>query len=276
MAGGLLEYSGLITKTKAMHSRLLKQQDFEKIMEFQTVSETIAFLQEQESYGKIYSGHEEIKHRGQVEALIHDSIKEDYQRLYQFCNPQQKEAMELYRQQLQYKNTVPEFNIDYFVKVWKQIGKFQGIQMKRVLREIFGTQIDWLNIMWMYRAKRFFDQTPEEIYTMLIPIHYKVKRAELQKMLDSQQMDEFIKILGNTAYFRGKEALVTMKDEVSYHLAIKKMYRNICKKYPMSMAFVFQYLYHKEQEIEHLTTAVEGIRYRLPTKEIRELILNTM
>ena len=76
MAGGLLEYSGLVTKTRAMKSRLLRQEDFEKISEFQTVSETISFLREQESYGKIYGGHEEIQHRGQVEALIYNSIGE--------------------------------------------------------------------------------------------------------------------------------------------------------------------------------------------------------
>ncbi len=29
MAGGLLQYSGLVTKTRAMKSRLLKREDFE-------------------------------------------------------------------------------------------------------------------------------------------------------------------------------------------------------------------------------------------------------
>ena len=82
MAGGLLQYSGLVTKTRAMKSRLLKREDFERITEFQTVQETIGFLREQESYGRIYGGHEEIQHRGQVEALIHHSIEEDYQKLY--------------------------------------------------------------------------------------------------------------------------------------------------------------------------------------------------
>ena len=89
-----MQYSGLVTKARAMHGRLLKQEDFERIMEFQTVAETIGFLREQESYGKIYGGHEEIQHRGQVEALIHNSILEDYQKLYKFGNREQKQAME--------------------------------------------------------------------------------------------------------------------------------------------------------------------------------------
>ena len=100
MAGGLLQYSGLVTKTRAMKSRLLKREDFERITEFQTVQETIGFLREQESYGRIYGGHEEIQHRGQVEALIHHSIEEDYQKLYQFGNGKQRKALKLYEEQI--------------------------------------------------------------------------------------------------------------------------------------------------------------------------------
>ena len=273
MAGELLQYSGLVTKTKAMRSRLLKREDFERITEFQTVQETIGFLREQVSYGKIYGGREEIKHRGQVEELIHNSILEDYRKLHQFANSQQRQAMELYYDQLQYKDSVPRVETSYLVDVWKQIDKFSGSQMKKVLREVFGTQIDWLNIMWMYRSKNFFHQSPQEIAGMLIPVSYKLKKKEAQKLLEAEQIEEFCRILADTVYFKGKDPLVRMQDEVSYHQVMEKMYQKACRKYPASMASVFCYFYEKEQEIEHLTTALEGIRYQIPARDIRQLIL---
>ena len=171
MAGELLQYSGLITKTRAMRSRLLKKEDFERIAEFQTVPETIDFLREQESYGKIYGGREDIRHRGQVEELIHTSILEDYQKLYRFGNEQQRKALALYLPQLQFGDGVPKIENSYFTEVWKQIVKFSESQMKQVLWEVFGTQADWLNIMWMYRGKEFFRQKPEETAKMLIPLN---------------------------------------------------------------------------------------------------------
>lgn len=273
MAGELLQYSGLVTKTKAMHSRLLKREDFERITEFQTVSETIGFLREQESYGKIYGGREEIKHRGQVEELIHNSILEDYRKLHQFGNRQQRQALELYYDQLQYGDSVPKIEISYFVEAWRQIGKLSSRQMRYVLREVFGTQIDWLNIMWIYRSKKFFHQNPEEIARMLIPVHYKLKKKERQKLLEAEQIEEFCRILADTVYFKGKDSIVRMQDEVSYHQVMRKMYQRICRKYPASMAPVFCYFYEKEQEIEHLTTALEGIRYQVSARDIRQLIL---
>lgn len=273
MAGGLLEYSGLVTKARAMRGRLLKREDFERIAEFQTVQETISFLREQESYGKIYGGHEEIQHRGQVEELIYHSIREDYRKLYRFGNDSQRKAMGLYLGQLQFKDMSSTVDVSYFVQTWKKIGDFQDKQMQKVLREIFGTQIDWLNIMWIYRARHFFHQKPESIREILIPIHYKLKKEEMEKLLEAEHTQEFQQILGNTVYYRGKDALVKIQDEISYHHVMGKMYRQICRRYPFSIAPVFWYFYLKEQEIGHLTTALEGIRYQLPPKDIREMIL---
>ena len=273
MAGGLFEYSALVTKTRAMRSRLLRQEDFERIAEFQTVSETIGFLREQESYGKIYGGHEEIQHRGQVEALIYRSIREDYQKLYRFANARQREAMDLYLGQIQFEEAVPRIDAVYFERVWREIEDISGKHMRKLLREVFGTQIDWMNIMWCYRAKQFFHQGPQVIERMLIPICYRLKQTEFRQLLLAEQIEEFQRILGNTVYFKGREALVRLQDEISYRKVMEKMYQRLCRKYPCSMAPVYYYFYKKEQEIQNLTTALEGIRYQIPAQDIRELIL---
>ena len=273
MAGGLLQYSGILAKTRAMHGRLLTREDFLHFTEIETVHETIAYLREQESYGRIYSGHDEIEHRGQAEAVIHNSIIRDYQSLYSFAGPMQRQELKLYEPQLQYGESVPELDISYFSDVWKELKQFKGVSRK-VLTEIYGTQIDWLNIMWMYRAKRFFGQSPKEIHAMLIPVHYRLKTQEVEGLLMAEQMESFQKILAATAYFRGQEALIQMQDEISYHQVMNRMYRKVCRKYPCSIAPVYRYLHEKELEIEHLTTAIEGIRYQIPAKDIRALILN--
>lgn len=273
MVGKLLQYSGLITKIRAMEGRLLTQEEYERIIGFQTVDETIAYLKEEKTYGKIYSGHDEIKHRGQVEALIYDSIRMDFEKICCFCNPVQQQAVKLYEPQLQYENAAPKLEPDYFLKTWKKINRFSGKDTRKILKEVFGTQIDWLNIMWVYRAKRFFGQQDTEIIPYVIPVRYKLKRIEIQKMITAQSIEEFERIVENTAYFKGKDALMQLQDEVSYHQVMQRMYRSLCKKYPASLAPVFYYLYRKEQEIQKLTSILEGIRYQVAKQDIRTIIL---
>lgn len=273
MAGGLLEYSGLVTKTRAMKERLLGREDFERISEFQTVEETICFLREQESYGRIYGGHEEIQHRGQVEALIHHSIQEDYRKLYRFANANQRRALKLFFEQFRLEDPALAIETSYFARVWKEIDTFPDRRTRYVLREVFGTQSDWLNIMWIYRGKQFFHQNPQELSKMLIPVRYKLKKETFCQLLEAEQTEDFPGILAKTAYFFGREALVKLQDEISYRNVMEKMYARLCKKYLSSMAPIYFYFYQKDQEIQNLTAALEGIRYQLPAKDIRELIL---
>ena len=63
MAGGLLEYSGLVTKTKAMRARLLGADDYTAISEYESVTDFIAFLREQPAYAPYLNG-TEAAHRG--------------------------------------------------------------------------------------------------------------------------------------------------------------------------------------------------------------------
>ena len=81
MAGGLLEYSGLVTKTKAMRARLLGADDYTAISEYESVTDFIAFLREQPAYAPVFERHREVAHRGQVEAVIRDSLYMDYCKL---------------------------------------------------------------------------------------------------------------------------------------------------------------------------------------------------
>ena len=94
-------------------------------------------------------------------------------------------------------------------------------------------------------------------------------------MVGAVDLTEMNKILVNTSYFKGKEAFVKMEDEISYRSIMKQVYQRVSRKYPVSMAPVLKYLHEKELEIERLTTIIEGIRYQVPPKDIRDIVLIT-
>lgn len=343
MATGLLQYSGLITKTRAMQGRLLKREDYVRISEFETVEELISFLKESKGYQRTYESHDDIVHRSQVEAVIHDSLYADYMRLYQFANGEQRAGLELifFRYEvnvlklcleyvakggrnfnLGYLNlffdahssyqtqavvqassmeemiaavagtpyeavfrriesiegmTIGEravlLDIYYFTKVWSKIDSLRDPKMKKIFQRVIGTEIDWLNIMWMYRAKRFYQMKPTEILKIMIPVRYRLKKEESKQLMEADTIEIFLELLGKTAYFSGKDAIVNLGDEITYRKIMDRTYRDVCKKYPASIAPVMRYLYEKENEIDILTTSLEGIRYRIPPKEIQDLIL---
>lgn len=345
MAGGLLSYSGLVTKTKAMHSRILSREQLEALSECSSVEEIIGFLREYEGYAAIYQSHEEIVHRAQVEAVIDDSLYSDYGKLYRFANMQQREGLqiiflryeisvlkeclenvylgksgknleylnlffaqhagfdtravteadsvnrfvqalagtayeELFRRlaetnRLDYADAAVALDVLYYRTAWKMKEKLSDAGTKRIMTQILGTEIDWQNIMWMYRSKRFFGRTKADTYADMIPISYRLKKAEIKAMLETESIDEFVKLVSKTAYFTEKDAVVSMGDEVTFRCIMQKTYKQISGKYPMSLAPSLCYLYEKENEIDRLTTILEGVRYRVPATEIQEIVLLT-
>lgn len=344
MSGGLLAYSGLVTKARAMHGRLLTREDVIRLSEYETVEEIIAFLREYGSYAPIYRSHEEIAHRSQVEAVMNDSLYADYGKLYHFADEEQRRGLAIIflryemnvlksclehvcqgvednltyltrffdrhagfdtaavtgadtlpellqalegsrygpfmsglceNSALGYADYVTQMDILYYKMAWEQKDKLSDKRMREIFTWILGTEIDWQNIMWIYRSKRFFGRREADIYADMIPIRYRIKKAEQKELLRTEQMDEFIEILGKTTYFTGRDALVSLGDEITFRKMMERTYQKICRKYPMSIASILKYLYDKENEIDRLTTILEGVRYRIPAREIQELVLFT-
>lgn len=345
MSGGLLKYSGLVTKTRAMHGRLLGEEAFSVLAEFSTVEEIISFLRESAGYAPTYKSHEEIVHRAQVEAVMDDSLYADYGKLFCFANREQRKGLEIifFRYEVNVLKTSLEYackggrkeepanlnlfferhagfdtkavtsaaslrelsaalagtkyeqifsrftdssnmsiadcasqlDVYYYQSAWRMKDKLPDGGLRRIFTRILGTEIDWQNIMWMYRYKHYYNGKPGDIYANTIPIFYRLKKTEFQRLLETETAEEFLKILGGTAYFTEKDAVVKMGDEITFRRIMDRTYQQMGQKYPMSIAPVLNYLYDKENEIDILTTILEGVRYQIPAIEIRDMILNT-
>lgn len=343
MAGGLLTYSGLATKTKAMRGRLLSKEELVRLTEYESVEDIISFLREHGSYAAVFADREDVAHRGQVEAVIGDSLYEDYGRIYRFAAKGAREALwhvfmryevdelkyclehvvqrgwennrrmgqffaghatfdtakvcgaETVQELMQallgcgyaamleriwqeadgdYARCAAQMDIWYYRTAWKQLDAISDRKTREICTRILGTEIDWQNIMWMYRAKRFYGRGPDDV-TELIPVSYRLRKAEFERLRAAEGPKEFEDLVRKSAYFTGRDAAVKLEDEISYQTVMDATYRKICSKYPMSIAPALKYLYDKEREIDVLTTILEGVRYRIPAKEIQELALIT-
>mgnify|MGYP000579871971 CR=1 FL=1 len=66
--GNLLEYSGIITKLRAMEARLLTDEQFEEISALTSVTELVSYLNTNSSYQDVLQDMDEtMLHRGNIE-----------------------------------------------------------------------------------------------------------------------------------------------------------------------------------------------------------------
>ena len=95
--GGVLSYSGLSTKIRAMQSRLTTMDQFEEILQLSDVTQVAAYLKRMPEYSSRWDALDEnTLHRGQIEKLLKKSIFQNFSRIYHFANPEQRKFLDLY------------------------------------------------------------------------------------------------------------------------------------------------------------------------------------
>ncbi|MCR5754460.1 MAG: V-type ATPase subunit [Acetatifactor sp.] len=339
--GGILSYSGIVTKARAMEARLLSRTDYEKIAALEKVADFINFLKGREGYKELFAGKDEQSfRRNEIEELLNYSIYRDYAKLYRFANQNQRKAMQfifwrieadilkkgLHKieagkdlselavfetffheyssvdvEAIKQASNVAEFaaalkgsayeklikkleqenalnirameeqlDIFCFLRIWNSIQKEFAGQEKRALLDVYGRQIDLLNILWIYRVKKYYNGDGLNRRPATIPVYYKLKKKELETLVECYTTEDFLHVLEKTYYSEIKnEASV----ENFYRDNVAHAYRENKKKYPYSMSSIYNMLYYKEREIDRLTTALECIRYRLDAETAMRYIL---
>lgn len=172
-----------------------------------------------------------------------------------------------------------EIHLDllYFRTIWKVKGKHLSKKEQELLTSCFGSRLDLLNIQWIYRSKKYYRLPPADIYALLIPLNYHLKKEQVAGMVEAGNIEEFYKALGATYYGKMEELEAASQPDLE-HMAervLNKIYSQTSRKEPYSIAVLNSYLYYKEQEIQKIITLIEGIRYQLSPEEILSNVVNT-
>ncbi len=155
----------------------------------------------------------------------------------------------------------------YFSTFWKKEKKLLKGKELDIFVKDYGIKIDLLNLQWIYRAKKYYNMLPTDIYALTIPIQHKLKFEEFKTLVEAPNLDEFGKILEGTYYSRRYYLNRERTLEKAYKDILKHLYLLDRRQNPYSVASINTYLFLKEEEIDKLTTALECIRYGLSGAE---------
>ena len=153
-------------------------------------------------------------------------------------------------------------DIHYYTQTWKMCRTILKGKERKVFQDTLGKQIDLLNLMWIYRSKKYFDADAINIYASLIPIHYKISKKQITDLIETNSWEEFTNLLYSLPYYVSFDK-DNFSIETAYNQLLDKIYLDNKRRNQVSMSTLFNYLHRKEREIDHLTTALECIRYQL-------------
>lgn len=162
----------------------------------------------------------------------------------------------------------------YFQEFWKaKIKYFHNNKESGAFASLVGEEIDLLNMIWIYRGKKYFHMSNEMIYTYLIPVRYRLNTQQIKQMVDSDSVEKMIDIAkSQTPYgelFDNVDGEGFFIEE-NYRRMRYRTAKRIFVNQPLTMGAVFAYFELKEMENYKITTIIEGKRYAVDEKTIRE------
>ncbi len=162
----------------------------------------------------------------------------------------------------------------YYLNLWREKDKYLLGENKKAVTDIIGTEIDLLNLAWLYRLKVFYNiATDKQILTYLIPIKHRLKMPSISAMVAAKTREELSAEILKTPY--GKYIVETDKPEKSLNKEMIRALRKTCMTSSNSLATTLNYIYLKTIEQKNIVSLLEGIRYSLGHEDIlKYLMLN--
>lgn len=166
-----------------------------------------------------------------------------------------------------------QLDIYYFQKIWGIAKRNLKGETSKILSQLIGNEIDLLNILWIYRSKKYYSISSSDIYAYIIPINYRLTKSEIKNLVEANSIDEFLKIFETTYYNKVYNKLEGLDIEDLYFRILSKLYKSAKVKNPSSIAPIVYYIFLKAKEVDRLTTVLECVRYNLEPNEIMKYVL---
>ena len=133
-------------------------------------------------------------------------------------------------------------------------------------KKIIGSEIDLLNVLWIFRIKKYYNFENEKINQILIKRYYKLKPNTMKKIEQTNTFEEIKEIMKDTVYkdvFFDENNLEENIEKYLYEIN-KKIFRNDMT----SIAYVLAYVNMIDYENNDIINTIEGIRYNMDKTEI--------
>ena len=150
---------------------------------------------------------------------------------------------------------------EYFETLYDKVKNIKNVQ------KIVGSEIDLLNVLWIYRLKKYYNLGKDQIKDIIINKNYKLNCNIINRLMESYSFDDIKRIMQDTVY---KKVFI---DEVNIENNIDRYLYSINKKIFeqdfKSSAYIYAYINLSEYENNDIINAIEGIRYNMEKKEIK-------
>ncbi len=166
-----------------------------------------------------------------------------------------------------------EFKHIYYSEYVETVKRlFKGNKRKDLLTMI-NTSIELQNITKIYRLKKYFHATPDQIRETLFLEYSRIPRSMMNELIEAKDASEFLRKLSTSPY----KLYVDDHEFVYIEYYTEKIKYNLAKRFMrFSTDSALVYMTYKivfQVEIDNLKHIIEGLRYGETSEQIESMLI---
>ena len=202
-----------------------------------------------------------------TDALFND-IKgiETVQDFYEFFKAIKRMKYNKILKKYQEQKNINVFEVENYIDKIYFEKLYDKVKDEENAKKIIGSEIDLLNVLWIFRVKKYYNFENEKVSQIIIKRYYKLKPNIIKKVIQTNSFEEIKGIMKQTVYksvFTEENNLEENIDKYLYKTN-KKIFQNDV----MSIAYIFAYINIIDYENNDIINTIEGIRYNMDKAEI--------
>lgn len=141
------------------------------------------------------------------------------------------------------------------------------------LKKMIGAKIDFTNILWIYRMKKYYNFSEDKIEKSIIDINYALKKNQILLLVKAKNIEELNEILKKTVYSN-----IATDDIYELECNMKKylhgLYIKNFKSNLLSINCIYSYLNLVELENKDIISIIEVVRYGIDKEKLLKKLIN--
>jgi V/A-type H+-transporting ATPase subunit C len=175
--------------------------------------------------------------------------------------------------EIKYSRIEHDLFAQYHGIVIQRINQYYKGKTKRTLMDIYQSKVEIENVIKIYRLKKFYKASKDEILETLITDNIRMSKKKLNDLIDVTDANEILQVLSKSQFSEFKDN----DDYVYIEYQAGKIKYNIAKRYmyfsnnPPIVYTVFLFL--NDIERSNIFNIIEGVRYDIDKEDIKKMLI---
>ena len=157
-------------------------------------------------------------------------------------------------------------------RLFASIGRYTAGAEQKALGEMFGSIIDIMNFVRVFRLKKFYKESPDVIRRFLFP-HGTLSEQTLEKMCSAESSSKIFDAVKGTQLGRSIEKMDYVYAGQIQEIGIYRITKKNIHFSTYPIVGMLSYVFVMQQEYSNIVSIIEGVRYGVDPEKLRTIVI---